>query len=518
MRYWLSFIALFLSLFILTPSYGATYCLRNDGSAGSKTAATDCLTVGNCMNETVHNGESFAGSDVILVCPHGGDFNSQVTTPSNGGSGTEITYNAVYDSVLGWPVFDEGFSLATNYIILRGVEIRPGIAESGTATFEGGRFAATDRTWEEAEETAVTSWDIANVGIYAVGIGATGGGLDVTPQLYWRDKTDTGSFAAVGAAGEVKYVATSALTDDGNLATGNFGTSSGKAAVIGAGGEQEDSHQASSATTLVADEFTELQVGVSFADADPGHEYEFSLYHAAAQIGSASAATVTVCDPACNNSNITIFHPMEDNTMNTTADCVSGDDLATGDSSATTIGTAAYNADAKKVGANGLDCPAANDRMQFDTGVDTMFDSHTFRMGFWLYTEGIVANGQIFNLYVTTQYVRIAYLGSDDLRLQWYDNTNTNNCDSAFDGIAEDTWYWVEVHIDRSAGTMQMWIDNTSRCSLSGQTMVDFTPNSARWGSLSNAHDLHIDNAIVSSDEDTSLWSYRDDTDYNTCN
>jgi hypothetical protein len=301
MRKWLSFVVLFLCLFFAAPGYSETYCIRNDGSAGSKTAATDCLTVGNCINETVHNGETFAANDVILVCPHGGAFNLAVTTPSSGTSGNEITYGAVYDTQYGWPVFDEGFTIATDYIIAYGFEARPGIAEAGTKTFEGGRFANETRTWQAGEETGVESWDKDDLGIFAVGLGVTGGALaNLTPQLYWRDKTDAGSFAAVGAAGEVKYAAVSGLTDNDNVTSGEAGISSGKAYETCLQCEQEDSHQASTTTSFDAEEWAELQIGVSLADSDPDHKYEFALYESAAQVGPASVATVSTeyCEDA----------------------------------------------------------------------------------------------------------------------------------------------------------------------------------------------------------------------------
>jgi len=295
-------------LLCVTPAFGATYCISDDGTAGSKTAATDCSDMSKCMNEADHNGESFSDDDIILVCPNDGPFQSVVTPPTSGsGSGNEITYRGVYSAVYGWPVFDEGINLSADWLIVTGVESRGGAAAAATKTFEGGRFADTSRSWQAAEETPVTNWSSADVGIFAVGIGSSGGAVgNVTPQLYFRDKTDAGSFAAVGAATEVRYSAATGLTDDGNVdddspGPSEFGTSSGKTQVTGLGCEQEDSHQASSATSLSDNEYTELQVGVSFVGADQNHEYEFALYESGSQVGSASAATVTVLDKFCTN-------------------------------------------------------------------------------------------------------------------------------------------------------------------------------------------------------------------------
>lgn len=161
-------------------------------------------------------------------------------------------------------------------------------------TFEGGRFANTGRTWQANEETPVTGWDKDTVGIFGLGIGSTShNGDTVTPELRWRNVTDAGSWTVLGATGEVKQATTTALTDDGNLATGNFGTSSSKTAVTGNGCEQENSGVASSSTSLAQNEFTELQVGISFADGDPGDEYEFAVYDGGSAEGT-SLATVTL--------------------------------------------------------------------------------------------------------------------------------------------------------------------------------------------------------------------------------
>jgi hypothetical protein len=162
-------------------------------------------------------------------------------------------------------------------------------------TFEGGRFSDTNRNWQANEEAAVTGWDKATAGIFALGIGSTThNGDTVKPELRWRNRTDAGPWTVLGAAGEVKYAATTALTDESDLLTTNFGTSSGaKTAVNGVSCEQEDSGTATSATSLAKSEFTELQVGISFADGDPGDEYEFALYESGGQIGI-STATVTL--------------------------------------------------------------------------------------------------------------------------------------------------------------------------------------------------------------------------------
>jgi hypothetical protein len=245
------------------------------------------------MTAAVHNGETFLANDEILVCAHGGEYDATLRPPSSGTSGNEILYTGVPNGP-DIPTFDDGYDgNSQDFLLVQGIAFQPGVSESGIATFEGGRFADATRSWQAAEETAIDNWDQDSTGIFAVGIGATGGGVTATPQLYWRDKTDAGSFAAVGAAGEVKYTTVSGLTDESDVTSGEMGTSSGKAAITCNTCEQENSHQATSSTSIATDEYAELQVGVSLADADADHEYEFALYESAAQVGSASVTTIT---------------------------------------------------------------------------------------------------------------------------------------------------------------------------------------------------------------------------------
>ena len=136
-------------------------------------------------------------------------------------------------------------------------------------TFEGGRFADTNRSWQAAEETPKTGWVKTDLGIFALAMGSGNhNGDNVALELRWRNKTDSpaGAFNVLGASGEVKYASVTALTDEGTLATGNFGTSSASTAVAGVTGEQEKSGIATSTTYIDKTYFTELQCGISFAD------------------------------------------------------------------------------------------------------------------------------------------------------------------------------------------------------------------------------------------------------------
>lgn len=159
---------------------------------------------------------------------------------------------------------------------------------------ENGRFADGSRSWQTAQEVGVTDWDKDTVGIFAMGIASsTHNGDVVVPEIRWRNVTDGGGITVLGASGEVKYASVSALTDEADLTTGNMGTS-GTTRITGVTCEQENSGIATNSTTLAKGEATEIQVGISFADGDPGDEYEFHLYESGVQINDPSAATVTL--------------------------------------------------------------------------------------------------------------------------------------------------------------------------------------------------------------------------------
>ncbi len=160
-------------------------------------------------------------------------------------------------------------------------------------TFEGTRFANGSLTWQANEDTDVTGWDKDTVGIIAAAIGTNNhNGDDVQPGIYWRNVTDAGSFAVIGATGEVKYTTVTALTDEDNLSTTNFGCTSARTAEDGITCEQENSHQATNVTSLLDEYFTEIQVGISFADGDPGDEYEFAAYDGASLVSAGISVTL----------------------------------------------------------------------------------------------------------------------------------------------------------------------------------------------------------------------------------
>lgn len=74
----------------------ATYYMRADGTAANKAAATGPETSQSaCMNVSVHNGETFSAGDIIKVADNGGVYRAEWKPPSDGSSGSPITYENI---------------------------------------------------------------------------------------------------------------------------------------------------------------------------------------------------------------------------------------------------------------------------------------------------------------------------------------------------------------------------------------------------------------------------------------
>lgn len=76
--------------------WGATYYIRDDGSAANKAAATGCADASTAMSIATHNTETFAPDDTIYLCTNGGsNIRGKLIVPSSGTEGHPITYSNV---------------------------------------------------------------------------------------------------------------------------------------------------------------------------------------------------------------------------------------------------------------------------------------------------------------------------------------------------------------------------------------------------------------------------------------
>jgi len=72
----------------------ATYYIAEGGTAANKAAATSGTYPTGCMSPAVHNGETFAADDEILLSDEGGVIRAEIIPPTPGTSGHPISYGA----------------------------------------------------------------------------------------------------------------------------------------------------------------------------------------------------------------------------------------------------------------------------------------------------------------------------------------------------------------------------------------------------------------------------------------
>ena len=130
-----------------TDVWGATYWISEGGTAPTKEDSSAC---NDAMDIDVHNGETFAGLDIINLCDDGGDFDAALNTPSSGSEGNVITYqNGAGESprfeVAASIIIDEDY-LVFNDITFDGTSVATGSPNYGrvvvlsgadNVTFEG---------------------------------------------------------------------------------------------------------------------------------------------------------------------------------------------------------------------------------------------------------------------------------------------------------------------------------------------------------------------------------------------
>jgi hypothetical protein len=85
-----------LLLFLLIPHvcFGATYYIREDGTATNKEATTSCIAPVTAMSAAIHNKQKFSAGDTICICAEGGVLSANsLELSSSGATNSYITYN-----------------------------------------------------------------------------------------------------------------------------------------------------------------------------------------------------------------------------------------------------------------------------------------------------------------------------------------------------------------------------------------------------------------------------------------
>lgn len=157
-----------------------------------------------------------------------------------------------------------------------GLPIPPFVGAGSAFTVSGSRIANATRTWQAAEDTPVTNWNKANDFIVAIAFessahASAAGNL----RIYWRNKTDGGSFTSLYTYGEITYFGETDLVNDNAVVTGEKGCTSLLTTFVD-GVEREGENEYYKG--LGNDEWTECHWAVDASNALPGKEYEFELY------------------------------------------------------------------------------------------------------------------------------------------------------------------------------------------------------------------------------------------------
>ncbi len=90
----LTFLIIF--LFFYQICYATTYYVREDGTAAIG-STTGCGSAGTAANIAAYDAATYIPGDTICLCREGGIFTSQLRWQSDGGVGTEITYDGDCD-------------------------------------------------------------------------------------------------------------------------------------------------------------------------------------------------------------------------------------------------------------------------------------------------------------------------------------------------------------------------------------------------------------------------------------
>lgn len=164
--------------------------MRADGVAANKAAATSASAAATSMDIAVHNGETFAAGDTIVVSDAGGVYYSELNPPSSGSNGNQIVYSADGSPVLDCADIFTGWT--------QGVEETGGVFASGledevdafttdfdSKTVDGGNtLLVTQSPVNNGADAAAATLDGSNLGAYAtVTIGEE---ADTYARVYFR--------------------------------------------------------------------------------------------------------------------------------------------------------------------------------------------------------------------------------------------------------------------------------------------------------------------------------------------
>ena len=219
---------------------------------------------------------------------------------------------------------------------------------------------------------------------------------------------------------------------------------------------------------------------------------------------------------ACVTTNITFWwraEALDFSGGNGTTDYSAGDDTATAASSA------AINADAKKIGTNGLDIPSTYDYVYLTVSADDIVASSESRVGFWFRYTTWADGATIFRANDNNPVINIQLemVDSNELRFYWYDNYGARtNLDTSGLDLSSATWYFIEMAWKPATNHREIFVNGNSAGS-SSQTIADagVALVIVDFGNITgNAADFHMDNIMISSNSTDALYPCRDEAEW----
>lgn len=202
----------------------ANYSMRADGTAANKAAAEDGdkTDASECMNLSVHNGESFSAGDVITLWSNGGVYRGTLAPPDEGSSGTPIEY--VFDAVSpaqvnGADLFDSGWSVYSGSIweVAATSTVRD-LYYNGT---QGSKQVSKDAPSAEGE----WFWESSKLYLYAAsnpGTLYTSPGVEGTIRDYGVDLEDRSYITLTGNGGDIRYSWEAGIWNRGGSGNRNY--------------------------------------------------------------------------------------------------------------------------------------------------------------------------------------------------------------------------------------------------------------------------------------------------------
>lgn len=155
-------------------------------------------------------------------------------------------------------------------------------------------FAASIPDWQAAEDADVTDWDTGVDVIFAAMVETTKhGGASANIEIRWRNVTDSGTFAALSASGELTWSGVTDLVNGNAVTSGEAGCTPTSGSTWANGTEREGANSVS--TTIAQNEYTEHHWAVDFSNALDSKQYEFEIYDttAGASLGTCAAQITT---------------------------------------------------------------------------------------------------------------------------------------------------------------------------------------------------------------------------------